>query len=67
MKGMEIGRVFDVDDVGHLKEYRYLVENGCFPKNSIFSECDMSNPVWQIVLMNNLALAYLREKLDKNK
>lgn len=55
---MNIIEFFDEDDINHLKAYKHLLDTGMWPKGFVPEGTEFP-PVWQILIANTLANAWL--------
>jgi hypothetical protein len=54
---------FDIHNIDHLIAYKYLTENGTWPKGFIPENCDLS-PTWMFQIAEKMAVAYVKEAVE---
>ena len=62
---MDIVDFFDVNNLDHLRAYKYLCDVGMWPEGFVPAEVTIRAKVgpWQVALLAKMADAYIEEKL----
>ena len=61
--------VFDPHNASHLSAWRFMENTGCWPKWFIEEECSNAKipPLWQVLITQKMAKAWLDQELQKEK